>query len=58
MIVYNVIFFNRALNDIEEVSNYYNLRKTDLGKRFAANVEVMLLSIKANPYLQVCDTVA
>lgn len=47
---YNVVFSERALNDIEEAIGYYNSKQPDLGKKFALEIQSTLSSIKLNPF--------
>ncbi len=44
-----VIFSSSAIDDVEQAVAYYEEKQTDLGKRFAAQVQVTLNSIKRNP---------
>lgn len=45
-----VIFSPIAINDLEQAVVYYERKQTGLGKRFAANVQTTLNSIKRHPF--------
>ena len=47
---YKFIYSSHALNDIEDTVRYYNKQQKGLGKRFAAQVQLALRSIKNNPH--------
>ncbi|MBI9060775.1 MAG: type II toxin-antitoxin system RelE/ParE family toxin [Marinilabiliaceae bacterium] len=39
-----------AINDIKEISNWYNKRKKDLGNHFKQTVITQISSLKHSPY--------
>ena len=47
---FTVIFSPIALDDIEQAVGYYEKLKQGLGKRFAAQLQLALNSIKRNPF--------
>jgi len=47
---YKVIYSAHALTDLEGAVEYYNGQQKGLGKRFAAQVQLALASIKKNPH--------
>ena len=47
---YKVIYSPHALIDLEDAVYYYNEQQKGLGKRFAAQVQLALKAIKANPH--------
>lgn len=47
---YKVIFSSHALNDIEDAVSYYNGQQKGFGKKFAAQVQMALKSVKNNPH--------
>ena len=47
---YKVIYSAHALTDLEDAVEYYNGQQKGLGKRFAAQVQLALASIKKNPH--------
>jgi toxin ParE1/3/4 len=47
---FTVIFSPFALDDMEQSVDYYEERKTGLGKRFAAELQLTLNAIKSNPF--------
>lgn len=46
---YKVIYSPHALTDLEDSVYYYNEQQKGLGKRFTAQVQLALKSIKNNP---------
>lgn len=46
---YKVIFSSKALNDIENAVDYYNLQQKGLGKKFVKHTQAALQSIRTNP---------
>jgi plasmid stabilization system protein ParE len=47
---YKIIYSAHALNDLEAAVDYYNGQQKGLGKRFAGQVQLALVSIKKNPH--------
>ncbi len=47
---YTVVFSPLALDDIEQTVDYYQKQQPELGKRFAAQLQLRLNAIKRNPF--------
>ena len=49
---YKLLFFPKALSDLEEARSWYNLhlQQKGLGKRLITDVKSVISSIKQNPY--------
>jgi toxin ParE1/3/4 len=47
---YKVIYSAHVLIDLEDVVYYFNEQQKGLGRRFAAQVQLALKSIKSNPH--------
>lgn len=47
---FKIVFSARALSDIKEAREWYNLQQKGLGKRLVADVKLAVLSIKRNPF--------
>ena len=45
-----VIFSPVAIEDLEQAVEYYEEKQTDLGKRFATQLQLTLNTIKRNPF--------
>jgi toxin ParE1/3/4 len=49
MKIFTVIFSPVAIDDVEQAVNYYEGKQTGLGKRFVAQLQLILNTIKRNP---------
>ncbi len=50
MKTFTVIFSPVAIDDAEQAVDYYEEKQTRLGKRFAAQLQLTLNTIKRNPF--------
>lgn len=50
MKTFTVIFSPVAIDDAEQAVDYYEEKQTGLGKRFAAQLQLTLNTIKRNPF--------
>jgi hypothetical protein len=55
---FSLVIDPRAIRDVQEVVDYYDLQQTGLGKRFEAALNKHLLSLEKNPFFSIrYDTV-
>lgn len=47
---FKVIFSPLAINDAEQIVDYYEEKQRGLGKRFTAQLQLILNAIKQNPF--------
>lgn len=47
---FTIIFSPVAMDDVEQAVDYYEEKQSNLGKRFAAHLQLTLNTIKRNPF--------
>jgi len=50
---YEVSIDKRALDDLNQAVNYYNLQQKDLGEKFLVDFDTSLNTLSANPFFKV-----
>jgi len=50
---FTIIFSPIAMDDVEQIAEYYEEKQVGLGKRFAAHLQLTLNSIKRNPFFAI-----